>query len=249
MATTRKVAAAQRAPAKRVAKPKPGPDLDAVNAELAAGTRAPEPDYSYLEEGAPEMGEEDAKASLVRVSAMADRLRKHAQAVIDAQAVLDLAQANYTRIEQQDFPELLREVGLSKMELEDGTKLELLDDIQCGISEDRKPRAFDWLRRYSFDGLIKTQVVLAFDRDEMKQRDKLLKLLEKAKFQPEMKQSVHPATLKSFLKEQRSKPILDTDTVEQKAAKQPPVDVFGIHPFSKVKLTAAKEPKAPARRR
>lgn len=188
----------------------------------------------------PPRDEQDAKTALLRVSAMADLLRKAQKSVAAATAELEKETAALVRIEQQDFPDLLREVGLTELKLDDGAVLSLVEDIQCGISEDRKPRAFAWLREHDFDGIIKSQVIVEFGRGEDKARADAIKLLTKSKLVPIAKDTVHAATLKSLLKEQRAKPIEKDDTPKQKAAKRPPADVFGIFPTSKVKL---KEPK------
>lgn len=199
-----------------------------------------ERDDSYLFE-APPQDAGDLKASLARVSEMAHSLRMAQKAFVEATLTLDAAKAELDRIEEVDFPDLLKEVGLTDLTLDDGAKLSLVEDIRCGISEDRKPRAFDWLRRHNFDGIIKSSVSVQFDKGEGKAMKALFLLLMKKKLNPEAKETVHPATLKSLLKEQRSKPVLETDTDAQKAAKQPPADVFAIFPFSKVKLKEAKK--------
>jgi len=188
----------------------------------------------------PPSDEADAKTALLRVSEMAEAMRKAQKAVAAATAALAKETADLVRIEQQDFPDLLREVGLKEIKLDDGAVLSLVDDIQCGISEDRKPRAFAWLREHNFDGIIKSQVIVEFGKGEDKARADTIKLLIKSKLDPIAKDTVHPATLKSMLKEQRAKPIEPDDTPKQKDAKRPPADVFGIFPTSKVKL---KEPK------
>lgn len=198
-------------------------------------------DYGYLSEGQPTQEPVEMKATLKRVSLMAETLRKAQKAAAAAESALKAAKEELARIEEQEFPDLLREVGISDLTLEDGAKLSLVEDIHCGISEDRKPRAFAWLRKHNLDGVIKSAVIVNFDKGQGKEMSKLFEMLLKKKLNPEAKETIHPATLKSLLKEQRNKPVADDDTPLQKEAKQPPADVFAIFPYSIVKLKEVKK--------
>lgn len=222
-----------------VVKPKHVDDINAQLQELAREGHG-EPDFSYLSEGAP-ISEDDTETAVKRVAEMANMLRERAKAVVLAQVALDAANGEYARIAQQDFPDLLREVGLTKMELEDGTKLELKDDIRTSITELNKGKAFAWLRRYKLDGVIKSTLILAFDPGEDKKRQALYDQLVKKGLQPEAKDTVHPQTLKSLIKELRARELPPNATDDQRAMANPPADLFSIFPFSEVKLTEPRD--------
>jgi hypothetical protein len=163
----------------------------------------------------------NAAEDLGRISAMARVLLDAQQAVNDAEDSLNSAKAEQRRIEQEDFPELLREVGLTEVKLEDGTKIKLVDDVSCGISEANRPAAHAWLRARSFGGLIKTVLSVKFGKDEEAKMKDARAALVKLGYEPDVGEGVHPQTLKSFIKEQREK------------GASPPEQLFGIHPFSK----------------
>jgi hypothetical protein len=155
-----------------------------------------------------------------------NRLVTMAQALVSARAALEkadaaakAAKALVTRLEQEDIPELMRELGVASFALADGSKLSLTEDIQCGITEARRAEAHAWLTANGFGGLIKTKVVVQFGREE---RDAALACA--ASVGGVLEESVHPQTLKSFLKERRA------------AGDSPPEELFGIHPFSRVKV-------------
>lgn len=136
---------------------------------------------------------------------------------------LQAAKADLVRIEQEDLPDLMLEIGLSSFKMDNGASVEVVNEVQCGISEDRRNAAHSWLVQHNFGGLIKTEVVVAFGRGE----------LEAAKACAEtaggsVKESVHPATLKSFIKEQMA------------AGAAVPFDLFGVRPYNKVKITLKK---------
>jgi hypothetical protein len=147
--------------------------------------------------------------------------RKHLEAV---EAQLKTAKEDVRRLEQEDLPELMQELGLETFKLTTGETIEVKQDIECGISEERRARAHAWLTDNGFGGLIKTEVVAKFGRDE---RDAAVAAAEK--IGGEMVERVHPSTLKSFVKEQ------------MEAGRAIPFDLFAIHPFNRVKITAAKK--------
>ena len=147
--------------------------------------------------------------------------RKNAER-LDAE--LRTAKDEVRRLEQEDLPELMQELGLTNFKLATGESVEVKQDVECGISEERRARAHAWLTSNGFGGLIKTEVVAKFGRDE---HDAAVAAAEK--INGEMIERVHPATLKSFVKEQ------------MEAGRAIPFDLFGIHPFNRVKITAAKK--------
>lgn len=161
-----------------------------------------------------------AAEALKRVSEMADVLTAADRAVQDAERALEQAEANYRRIACEDFPDLLREVGLPEVKLADGRKIVLNDDIECGISEERASAAFSWLREHGFGGVIKTELKLQFSKGEEAQVGEVVAAIRALGRAPEVKDSVHWQTLKSLVKEQRE------------AGKPPPSDVFGVHEVS-----------------
>lgn len=165
---------------------------------------------------------------LKRVAQMAELFRNAAAAVADAQGMLDDAKAEFDKVRLEDFPLLMDEVGMTKVTLEDGTTIEIKPDIDCAVTETNRPLAHAWLRKNEFGGLIKSQLIVSFGKDQDKLRGQVLRMVSQKTDDIEAREAVHPATLKSFIKEQREK------------GKSPPEDLFGIHPFKKAVL---KEPK------
>jgi hypothetical protein len=104
-------------------------------------------------------------------------------------------------------------------------------DVKTSITEANKPAAFAWLREHHFDGIIKMAVSLSFGKGESAAAELAVKTLHEAGYEPTQAESVHPATLKSFVKER----LEDGDNI--------PIDVFGIFEFkqSKIKLPKTKK--------
>lgn len=169
-------------------------------------------------------------SELKRIVQLANLLIEQRTAVDAAKLALEEATAAMRRTELEDLPELMREIGIFSVTLEDGSTVELSDEVDCGISEERRADAHHWLSENGFGGLIKTEVVVAFGRDEHDQAEEFsAKIVEQTGHTPEVVERVHPATLKSFVKEQ----------LEKGAAI--PFDLFGIRPYSKAKIKSKKK--------
>lgn len=141
---------------------------------------------------------------------------------------LDAAKADLRRVEQEDLPDLMQELGLETFRLKTGETIEVKPEVECNISEDRRRAAHDWLNANGFGGLIKTEVVATFGRGELAEAQRLAAEIAHQGHTPNVVERVHPSTLKSFIKEQMA------------AGKPVPFDLFGVHPYSKVKVSAAK---------
>lgn len=170
----------------------------------------------------------DAKTSLERIVRMATILVDAAARVEDLKQQLEQAKEDHRRLEQEDLPQLMLEVGLTAIRLEDGSNLELKPDVQCGISEARQAQAFGWLEANGFGGLIKPEVRIQFARDEIAEAERVAEETGGT-----LIRSVHPATLKAFVKEQMTKQ-------GQEGVPTLPMELFGIHPFNKAVLSKKK---------
>lgn len=162
-------------------------------------------------------------SEIKRAVQLAELLLKARENVASLEQQLATAKSDLTRLEQEDLPDLMMELGLSSFKMDNGASVEIVNEVHCGITEERRRAAHDWLIQHNFGGLIKTEVSVAFGKGE----------LEKAQHVAEeiggsVKESVHPATLKSFIKEQMA------------AGSAVPFELFGVRPYNKVKITLKK---------
>ena len=137
--------------------------------------------------------------------------------VSDLENQLELAKAQLTTIQEIELPESILHLGLKSFTLSDGSKLDVKTFYRGNISEKNKERAHDWLRDSGHADLIKNQVVCSFGKGEDHDALTLMGQLKKLKYDYENKKSVHPSTLKAFVREQ----------IER--GKTLPLDMFGIH--------------------
>ena len=162
-------------------------------------------------------------SDLQRAVQLAELLIELRNKVEDLETQLTKAKADVRRVEQEDLPDLMQELGLETFKLKTGEMVEVKPEVDCSISEERRTPAHNWLVENGFGGLIKTEVVAKFGKGE---REAAVACAEA--IGGEMTERVHPSTLKSFIKEQMA------------AGNPVPFDLFGVHPYSKVKITAKK---------
>jgi hypothetical protein len=135
------------------------------------------------------------------------------------------------RVQEQDLPEAMDAVGMSKFVMDDGTTVTVKAFYAASIPDDRKEEAFDWLKEHDFDGMIKADVKVSFGKGEFEIAKSFVEFIrgfnEKA-IDPEYKENVHWQTLRAFVKEQieGGKPL--------------PLDMFGVFAGRKAELKLPK---------
>jgi hypothetical protein len=165
-------------------------------------------------------------SDLQRAVTLAELLVQLRQNVESLEKQLAAAKADARRVEQEDLPALMQELGLETFRLTSGETIEVVPEVDCAISEERRPAAHAWLLERGFGGLIKTEVVTTFGRGEIDAAQQLAAdIAQNTGATPVVVERVHPATLKSFVKEQMA------------AGSPVPFDLFGVHPYNKVKIS------------
>lgn len=182
----------------------------------------------YFEDGdAPQR--EKPVATLERLTELANEAKRLEAEINAATVALAEKQAEHDRIVRGHIPDVMEELGMEEFKLVDGSKVKVKTDIKCGLSEERKPAGFAWLRETSNDGIIKTLVSLQFGKGEAAQAEEAVAALQEAGFDnASAEDSVHPSTLKSFVKE----------CLENGVAI--PLDTFGVFEFKIAKIELPK---------
>lgn len=154
--------------------------------------------------------------------------------IVEAQIALGELEDKRKKIARTQIPDIMDELGMQSFKLADGSTLDVKTSINASISEDNKPAAFAWLTEHEKDGIIKTKVTSEFGKGEIEAAREAVKALTEAGFGAMLDQSVHPMTLKSFVKEQLEEGV------------NIPLEVFGVFEFKEAKITP---PKAPRKRK
>lgn len=140
------------------------------------------------------------------------------------EAELKDAKDKLNNLLQQELPDEMLNCGLETLLTDDGLKVTLKDDVQTRISDETRTDALRWLRDHAFDDIIKNEVSVFFNRGMDKKKQELAVWLRKQGLDAQEKESVHPSTLKSFVKEQLANgtPV--------------PEDLFNVHPYRYAKI-------------
>ena len=133
------------------------------------------------------------------------------------------------KLSEEILPEALQSLGCRAFELNNGDELSLKPFVYCSIPTDRKEQAFEKLREWEVDDIIKNDVSVRFGRGETEEAEKLKKLLNDNGFVFQQTMKVEPMTLKALFKERiaKGKDVAD--------------DIFSIHAGQKACLKRGKK--------
>lgn len=181
------------------------------------------------------MYEEAAKGIIVDNDSI-HKLANQAQLLICAQEEvaqceesLKIAREVVRKIEQEFIPNTMQEIGMESFILSNGAKISVSTFYDAKISEENKEQALKWLHDHGFGSLIKTEVSCKFDRESYDEAIALTHLLKEKGFDYMDKETVHPMTLKTFVKNQ-------IESTEEDVVR-PPKELFGIYIGKKAKVT------------
>lgn len=158
---------------------------------------------------------------------MAQLARALLDAEINIQATeetLKLVKKRAMRLREETIPSAMQELGLQKLQLDTGQTITIKQEVYASIPEENKTKAFGWLEKNNFGGLIKSVIKIEFGRDRLDEASYLCDRLQDQGHSPEFTESVHASTLKAFLREQviKGTPI--------------PLDLFGARPVWVAKI-------------
>ena len=161
-------------------------------------------------------------SELRRVIALAELLKKQRQELTELEEAAAEKKKALLKTEREDLPDLMAEVGLTEIKLDDGTIVTIKEEVDAKISEANRTSAMSWLTDNGFGGIIKTEVSVTFGSGEHDNAIELVNELNGNGYESaQMAETVHPSTLKAFVKER----LAEGTAI--------PFDVFGIFPYNK----------------
>jgi len=202
--------------------------VDELNSMINAPSSSEPPGIDYFD--CPE--DEDAPtATLERLSALAQKARDLEHEINEDTVTLEEKKGQLDKIIKRFIPDIMQELGMSEFKLTDGAQVKIKESIAASISAENKPAAFAWLAEHNYDGIIKTKVISEFGKGEIENANKALAAIQLAGFDASLDQSIHPMTLKAFVKERLE------------AGESIPVDTFSIFELKEAKITLPKKKK------
>jgi len=139
---------------------------------------------------------------LTIVSDLANKQLKLATEVSELEADLKAKKEELRLTSEQELPDAMQQAGLTQITLSSGEKISINEFYNAHISKANQEKAYEWLATNGHEGLIKNEVLLKFGREETEVVDQTVSALQSRGLSPEVRQSVHPSTLKAFVKEQ-----------------------------------------------
>ena len=111
----------------------------------------------------------------------------------------------YRRLSEEDLPQKMAELGMQDLRLKDGSRITIDMFYATRINNNNRDAAHAWLRQQGHGDIIKNQVSVAFGKGEDATARETMALLEEFLQKngniPTQRESVHPSTLKAFVKE------------------------------------------------
>ena len=136
------------------------------------------------------------------VSNLANKQLKLATEVAELEASLKAKKEELRLTSEQELPDAMQAAGLTQIRLSSGENITINEFYNAHISKANQEKAYEWLVSNGHEGLIKSEVLMKFGRDESEIVEQTVSALQSRGLSPEVRQSVHPSTLKAFVKEQ-----------------------------------------------
>ena len=133
-------------------------------------------------------------------------------------------------VSEETIPQQMQELGISDTTMADGSKITIKEGFHCRIPKDKIKEAHAYLRQEDLGDIIKNQVSTSFGTGEDNMAGDLAGYIqENYGITPDVKESVHPSTLKATLKKRHEEGLSDPD------------DLFGIFIRPETKITKGKK--------
>ena len=136
------------------------------------------------------------------VAALANKQLQLATEVANLEAELKAKKEEFRTTSEQELPDAMQAAGLTQIKLSTGENITINEFYNAHISKANQEIAYNWLMKNGHEGLIKNEVSLKFGREESEVVEQTVSALQSRGLSPEVRQSVHPSTLKAFVKEQ-----------------------------------------------
>lgn len=128
--------------------------------------------------------------------------------VEQAEAVLKEKEERLRLLREETIPCVMEELGLTSIKLDTGQTLSVKSEVYCSIpkeDEEKREAAFQFLIDHGADALIKTYVGVEFSKAQWKKAMALKRAIEKKGMEVIVETTVHPMTLKAYIKEELAK--------------------------------------------
>ena len=154
----------------------------------------------YVEKQATPLEKMDQKG-LKTVAEIARMIVSQEAKLADLEQRTKDAKRELLQLTDNELPNMLAEIGLSKMTLDDGSEVTVKQTYGASILVANRPKAYDWLRDNGYDDIIKNVVSCQFGRGEDEKALAFKAVAENEGYPADQKTDIHSGTLRAFVKE------------------------------------------------
>lgn len=140
-------------------------------------------------------------AVLSQIKLLATQYRRLAGEVEAAEQSLASLNRELNVLTMVTIPDAMASLNMTTVKLDNGVTVEVKPDVKVHVNAENQAAAYAWLTEQGHGTAIKTELVVDTRAMDQEERDKLLTELGDMEAEAVERQSLHPATLKSLVKE------------------------------------------------
>jgi hypothetical protein len=126
--------------------------------------------------------------------------------VAKAKELKDLTERR-RKVAEDDIPTAMEGAGVLGLTMGDGRQLSVKESLYASIPKDNKKEAAQWLDANGYGSLVKTSVLVQFDRGDGDKARELAAELKAKKLTPMVAEDMNTASVKAAIKEMRENGI------------------------------------------
>lgn len=178
-------------------------------------TKSSDPNFDYSAFAS--MGHNSPPDKLTEIAALAEK-QLAAQLTVDRLEVdLENAKSALKEIAERRMPELMEDAGMQEFTTTNGIHIGVKEKVRGALPVPNRPLGYDWLEKNNAGAIIKAQVIVPFERNELEDAMKLVKTVQVSGRIAELKRDVNAATLDLFIRERLAE------------GKDIPLNIFSVH--------------------
>lgn len=154
-----------------------------------------------------------ADGELSRIAQLGQELYAAEEAVLVAQAALKRAERQRDLIAEVEIPEVMEDLGIEQLKLKNGAVIEVKEHVSVRPKAENRPLVIQALEEEGKGNLVKTTIVVPFNRNEDREVAALLHHINTAmRRTAKQERKVEPATLRAHvIKKLRAGEAVDVD--------------------------------------
>ena len=138
--------------------------------------------------------------TLKDIHKLVEKLDRAERTLADVAETYEDAKEVVRELAEEVIPQALESLGLDEIRTASGLKVSVKETVHARLSQETKAEAIAWLDQNGHAGLVKRKVQIDFDREESEAAMALLEELQGKFPAVYADETVHPSTLRSFVK-------------------------------------------------